>query len=285
MLPYTPLHHLLLAEVGPPARDDERQPLRRADRDRQRRGARAARRHRRRIPAARPRHLLALRRLRGPRRRRRSSSRFAARARLRAVSRSPLPFETDIDILAAGPEQKNTFTLLTGGHAFVSQHIGDLENAETLEHYERHARALRAPLPRRARARRLRPAPRVPLDEVGARARPAQGRRAAPPRAHRERDRRARHHRAGHRHRLRRHRLRRGRHASGAARSSSPTGRGYERVAHLRYVPMPGGAGGDQAARAHGARHAARARPARPPRRRTAALASRRGRGAHRSSR
>ena len=49
----------------------------------------------------------------------------------------PLPFETDTDILAAGPEQKNTFTLLTGGYAFVSQHIGDMENAETLSSFER----------------------------------------------------------------------------------------------------------------------------------------------------
>ena len=47
-----------------------------------------------------------------------------------------LPFETDTDILAAGPEQKNTFTLLTGRYAFVSQHIGDLENAETLASFE-----------------------------------------------------------------------------------------------------------------------------------------------------
>ncbi len=47
-----------------------------------------------------------------------------------------LPFESDIDVLATGPEQKNTFTLITGEYAFVSQHIGDMENAETLEHYE-----------------------------------------------------------------------------------------------------------------------------------------------------
>ena len=47
-----------------------------------------------------------------------------------------LPFETDTDILAAGPEQKNTFTLLTGRYAFVSQHIGDMENAETLDSFE-----------------------------------------------------------------------------------------------------------------------------------------------------
>jgi hydrogenase maturation protein HypF len=44
---------------------------------------------------------------------------------------------SDIDILAAGPEQKNTFTLLSRDKAFVSQHIGDMENAETLDHYER----------------------------------------------------------------------------------------------------------------------------------------------------
>jgi hydrogenase maturation protein HypF len=47
-----------------------------------------------------------------------------------------LPFTTDTDIFAAGPEQKNTFTLLSGEYAFVSQHIGDLENAETLASYE-----------------------------------------------------------------------------------------------------------------------------------------------------
>jgi len=47
------------------------------------------------------------------------------------------PFTTDVDVLACGPEQKNTFCLLTGAHAFVSQHIGDMENAETLEAYER----------------------------------------------------------------------------------------------------------------------------------------------------
>ena len=59
------------------------------------------------------------------------------RARGYAPHPLPLPFRTDIDILAAGPEQKNTFTLLSGEYAFVSQHIGDLENAETLASFER----------------------------------------------------------------------------------------------------------------------------------------------------
>jgi hydrogenase maturation protein HypF len=49
----------------------------------------------------------------------------------------PLPFSTGVHILAAGPEQKATFCLARETHAFVSQHIGDMENADTLEAYER----------------------------------------------------------------------------------------------------------------------------------------------------
>lgn len=58
--------------------------------------------------------------------------------RARGYAPFPLdvPFESDLDILAVGPEQKNTFCLLSGRHAFVSQHIGDMENVETLEHFE-----------------------------------------------------------------------------------------------------------------------------------------------------
>ncbi len=36
-------------------------------------------------------------------------------------------------IFATGPEQKNTFTFLRNHEAFVSQHIGDVENAETFD--------------------------------------------------------------------------------------------------------------------------------------------------------
>lgn len=36
-------------------------------------------------------------------------------------------------IFAAGPEQKNTFTFLHGSEAYVSQHIGDMENADTFD--------------------------------------------------------------------------------------------------------------------------------------------------------
>ena len=39
-------------------------------------------------------------------------------------------------ILACGAEQNASFCLGKGEHAFLSQHIGDLKNLETLEHYE-----------------------------------------------------------------------------------------------------------------------------------------------------
>lgn len=47
-----------------------------------------------------------------------------------------LPYESR-QVLACGAELKNTFCLTRDRHAFVSQHIGDMENEETLEHYER----------------------------------------------------------------------------------------------------------------------------------------------------
>ena len=46
-----------------------------------------------------------------------------------------LPFKAR-PVLACGAEEKNTFCLLKEGHAFLSQHIGDMENEETLEHFE-----------------------------------------------------------------------------------------------------------------------------------------------------
>jgi len=46
-----------------------------------------------------------------------------------------LPFAAR-EILACGAELKNSFCLTRGDYAFLSQHIGDLENLETLEHFE-----------------------------------------------------------------------------------------------------------------------------------------------------
>ncbi|MFL5802933.1 MAG: carbamoyltransferase HypF [Roseiflexaceae bacterium] len=55
-----------------------------------------------------------------------------------------LAFDCSVPILACGGHLKNTFCLARGRQAFVSQHIGDLENLETLtsfregiEHYQR----------------------------------------------------------------------------------------------------------------------------------------------------
>ena len=47
-----------------------------------------------------------------------------------------LPFRAP-QVLACGPELKATFCLTRDEYAFLSPHIGDLENLETLEHYER----------------------------------------------------------------------------------------------------------------------------------------------------
>lgn len=46
-----------------------------------------------------------------------------------------LPVATSVALLAVGPHLKNTFTLASGNDAWVSQHIGDLENVETLTHF------------------------------------------------------------------------------------------------------------------------------------------------------
>jgi hydrogenase maturation protein HypF len=57
----------------------------------------------------------------------------------RARGYAPLPVVLPFaipQVFAAGPLLKNTFTLTRDKNAFVSQHIGDLESLETLQHYE-----------------------------------------------------------------------------------------------------------------------------------------------------
>ncbi len=58
------------------------------------------------------------------------------RARSYAPAPLDLPFESEQDILACGAQQKSTFCLVKESKAFLSQHIGDLENLETLEHFQ-----------------------------------------------------------------------------------------------------------------------------------------------------
>jgi hydrogenase maturation protein HypF len=67
----------------------------------------------------------------------------------RARGYAPYPVKTDIDIgnrvvLSVGAQEKNTFCLQTSNHAFVSQHIGDLDTAassdffiQTLKNYKK----------------------------------------------------------------------------------------------------------------------------------------------------
>jgi hydrogenase maturation protein HypF len=57
----------------------------------------------------------------------------------RARGFAPYPIEIPWEgrsILAGGPELKNTFCLTRGSNAFISHHIGDLENYETLVSFE-----------------------------------------------------------------------------------------------------------------------------------------------------
>ena len=60
---------------------------------------------------------------------------YYRRARGYAPRSVALPFEAP-PLLAAGAELKNTFCLARDGQAFLSQHIGDLQNYETLQAFE-----------------------------------------------------------------------------------------------------------------------------------------------------
>ncbi len=62
----------------------------------------------------------------------------AAQPLRRARGYAPFPISLPFPVaplLAVGPELKNTFCLTRDQYAFVSQHIGDMENLETLEHF------------------------------------------------------------------------------------------------------------------------------------------------------
>lgn len=48
-----------------------------------------------------------------------------------------LPFRVETPVLAVGGELKSTFCLAYDQHAFLSQHIGDMENLETLDAFSR----------------------------------------------------------------------------------------------------------------------------------------------------
>jgi len=54
-----------------------------------------------------------------------------------------VPLEVQTPIMACGPELKNTMAFLVGRNAFISQHIGDMKNAETMDHFEATANSLK----------------------------------------------------------------------------------------------------------------------------------------------
>jgi hydrogenase maturation protein HypF len=61
---------------------------------------------------------------------------FLRRARGYAPLPLPLPVSAPRPFLAVGPHLKNTLTLAQARNAWVSQHVGDLENLETLTHFQ-----------------------------------------------------------------------------------------------------------------------------------------------------
>jgi len=64
----------------------------------------------------------------------RGINQLVRRARSYAPYPITLPFKSK-QVLGCGAEMKNTFCLTRDNYAFLSQHIGDMENTETLEHF------------------------------------------------------------------------------------------------------------------------------------------------------
>ena len=132
MLPYTPLHHLLIRDAGKPlvmtSGNLSEEPIARDNDEALRRLGNIADyflMHDRDI-YARYDDSVMLVELGAPR--------FARRARGFAPYPVKLPYQSK-QILGCGAEEKNTFCLTRDNYAFISQHIGDMENMETLEHY------------------------------------------------------------------------------------------------------------------------------------------------------
>ncbi len=60
---------------------------------------------------------------------------FLRRSRGYVPSALPLPVDCGRHMLACGAELKNTFAVSKGGHAWVGHHVGDLKNYETLRSF------------------------------------------------------------------------------------------------------------------------------------------------------
>ena len=156
---------------------------------------------------------------------------FEGRERVLRRSRGYVPHPVDLgvplsEILACGAELKNTFCLTKGRYAILSQHIGDLENYETLVFFEETLANLKKlfRVEPRAVAYDLHPqymSTQFALEIAAG----AKDRGAASSRAHRQLHGGEPSARQGHRRGLRRNRLRHRRRRSGAGNFWSPISR------------------------------------------------------------
>ncbi len=133
MLPYTPLHHILLRDTGLPlvmtSGNLSEEPIARDNGEALRRLSGIADYfliHNRDIYSSYDDSVAMVERC---------TSQLLRRARSYAPYPIRLPFKTR-QVLGCGAEDKNTFCLTKDNYAFVSQHIGDMENMETLEHFD-----------------------------------------------------------------------------------------------------------------------------------------------------
>ncbi|HXZ29612.1 MAG TPA: carbamoyltransferase HypF, partial [Dehalococcoidia bacterium] len=133
MLPYTPLHHILLRDVGLPlvmtSGNLSEEPIARDNDEALRRLSGIADYfliHNRDIYSRYDDSVAMVER---------RTSQLVRRARSYAPYPIRLAFKTR-QVLGCGTEEKNTFCLTKDNYAFLSQHIGDMENMETLEHFD-----------------------------------------------------------------------------------------------------------------------------------------------------
>ncbi|MFB0557050.1 MAG: carbamoyltransferase HypF [Dehalococcoidia bacterium] len=132
MLPYTPLHHILLRDTGLPlvmtSGNISEEPIANDNDEALRRLKGIADYfliHNRDIYSRYDDSVAMVER---------GTNQLVRRARSYAPYPITLPFKTK-QVLGCGAELKNTFCLTRDNYAFLSQHIGDMENVETLEHF------------------------------------------------------------------------------------------------------------------------------------------------------
>jgi hydrogenase maturation protein HypF len=133
MLPYTPLHHILLKETGLPlvmtSGNISEEPIARDNEEAVSRLSGIADYflvHNRDIYARYDDSVTVVEQ---------NQVQIIRRARGYAPFPVHLNFQTK-QVLACGAEDKNTFCLTRDNYAFISQHVGDMENLETMEHFE-----------------------------------------------------------------------------------------------------------------------------------------------------